>query len=122
MSEKNGNAAKPDLVALRQEIRQTRAELGETVQVLAGRADVKARAREQVEETKQRVLTGAATMTGRVREAVAGTTGRVVRETHPREFAHQVGSRVRANPFPVVLVAAGVMAVAGVILIIRGRR
>ncbi|GAA1592411.1 DUF3618 domain-containing protein [Actinoplanes couchii] len=124
MSEKNG-ADKPDLVALRQEIRQTRSELGETVQALAARADVKARAREQVEETKQRaleqvevtkqrVLTRAAEMTGRVRETV--------RETPPRELAVQAGERVRANPFPVMLTVAGIAAVAGLILILRGRR
>ena len=121
MSDKNGNDAKPDLVALRAEIRQTRAELGETVQALAGRADVKARAREQVEETRQRVLTRAAEMTGRVREAALGA-GERVRETPPRELAQQAGSRVRANPMPAVLVLAGLAAVAGVILIMRGRR
>ncbi|GAA4927720.1 DUF3618 domain-containing protein [Actinoplanes utahensis] len=128
----NGNAAKPDLTALRADIQQTRAELGETVQVLAARADVKARAREQVEETKQRareqveetkqrVLTRAATVTGRVREAALGATGHV-RETPPRELALEAGSRVRANPFPLVLAFAGIAAVAGVILIMRGRR
>ncbi|MEU8663025.1 DUF3618 domain-containing protein [Actinoplanes philippinensis] len=121
MSDKNGSAAKPDLVALRQDIRQTRAELGETVQALAARADVKARAREQVQETKQRVLTQAAVMTGRVREAAAGATGRV-RETPPRELAHQAGERVRANPMPTMLLLAGLAAAAGIILIIRGRR
>ena len=120
MSEKNGEA-KPDLTALRADIQQTRAELGETVQVLAARADVKARAREQVEETKQRVLTRAATVTGRVREAALGATEHV-RDTPPRELAQEAGSRVRANPFPVMLAVAGLAAVAGVILIMRGRR
>lgn len=120
MSDKNG-AAKPDLVALREEIKQTRADLGETVQALAARADVKARAREQVQETKQRVLVQAAAMTDRVREAALGA-GEKVRETPPRELAYQAGSRVRANPLPAMLVVAGLAAVAGVILIIRGRR
>ncbi|MEU4157123.1 DUF3618 domain-containing protein [Actinoplanes sp. NPDC026670] len=109
MSDKNGSA-KPDLVALREDIRQTRADLGETVQALAARADVKARAREQVQETKQRVLTRAAEMTGRIRE------------TPPRELAHQAGSQVRANPMPAVLLVAGIAALAGIILIVRGRR
>jgi hypothetical protein len=103
MSDKNGSTAKPDLVALRADIRQTRADLGETVQALAGRADVKARAREQVDLTKQRVLARAAEVTGRVRE------------TPPREL-------VRANPVPAVLVVAGLAALAGIILIVRGRR
>jgi len=57
MSEKNGDApAKPDVEALRAEIKQTRAELGETVQALAAKADVKARAKEQVEVARERAL------------------------------------------------------------------
>ncbi|GLY06187.1 MULTISPECIES: DUF3618 domain-containing protein [Actinoplanes] len=98
MTDNNGSAAKPDLVALREEIRQTRAELGQTVQALAARADVKARAREQVEQTRQRVLTQASAVTRRA------------------------STEVRANPLPMVLVVAGLAAVAGVILIVRGRR
>ncbi|MEV0898561.1 DUF3618 domain-containing protein [Actinoplanes sp. NPDC049802] len=119
--EKNGSAAKPDLVALREEIRQTRSELGETVQALAARADVKARAREQVAETKERVRTQAAVMTGRVREAATDAAVRV-READKRDLAHRAGSRVRANPWPAVLTVAGLAAVAGIVLIIRGRR
>ncbi len=132
MSDKNGSAAKPDLEALREEIKQTRSELGETVQALAARADVKARAKEQVEHTRQRVLTQAAAVTDRVREAAADATGRArgtatdaverVRTTHPAELAQDVGARVRANPVPAVLVFAGLAAVVGVILIVRGRR
>jgi ElaB/YqjD/DUF883 family membrane-anchored ribosome-binding protein len=110
MTDTNGSAAKPDLVALREDIKQTRADLGATVQALAARADVKARAREQVQETKQRVLTQAATMAGRVRE------------TSPRELAHQAGTRVRANPMPALLLFAGLAAAVGVVLIVRGRR
>jgi ElaB/YqjD/DUF883 family membrane-anchored ribosome-binding protein len=110
MTDKNGSSAKPDLVALRADIRQTRADLGETVQALAARADVKARAREQVDLTRQRVLARAAEVTGRVRE------------TPPRELVHQAGSTVRANPVPAVLVFAGLAALAGIILIVRGRR
>ncbi|MEU8238752.1 DUF3618 domain-containing protein [Actinoplanes missouriensis] len=112
MSERNGSAAKPDLAVLREEIKQTRAELGETVQALAAKADVKARARDQVEQTRQRVLTQAAEFTGRVREAA-------VRATDP---AGDVQSRVRADPAPALLLAAGLAALVGVILIVRGRR
>ena len=54
---------KPDVQMLREDIKQTRAELGETVQALAARADVKARAKEQVEQTKQRVREGATSET-----------------------------------------------------------
>ena len=53
MSEQTENkttpAPKPTVEELRAEIKQTRADLGETVQALAAKADVKARAKEQVE-------------------------------------------------------------------------
>ena len=80
-------APKPTIDELRAEIKQTRAELGETVQALAAKADVKARARDQVEVARQRA-----------REAVT------------------------ASPVPMALVVAGVAAVVGIILVMRGRR
>ena len=96
MSEKTGEAAarKPTPDQLRAEIKQTRAELGETVQALAAKADVKARALDQVEHARQRVL---------------GAAG-------------QAQQRVRTSPVPVALMLAGVAAVVGVILIVRGSR
>lgn len=127
MSEKNGSAAKPDLAELREEIKQTRADLGETVQALAYRADVKARAKEQVEYTKERVLTQAAAVTDRVREAALGAGGRAKTvaanaTSSSGDLVHEAESRVRANPMPTVLVVAGIAAVVGIILIVRGRR
>ena len=91
MTEQTGDAAtpapKPTIEELRAEIKRTRADLGETVQALAAKADVKARAREQVEVARQRT-----------REAVS------------------------ANQVPIALVVAGVAAVIGIILVVRGRR
>lgn len=49
-------APKPTVEELRAGIKQTRAELGETVQALAAKADVKARAKEQVEVVRERAL------------------------------------------------------------------
>jgi ElaB/YqjD/DUF883 family membrane-anchored ribosome-binding protein len=112
MSEKNGSGAKPDLVVLREEIRQTRADLGETVQALAAKADVKARAREQVEQTKAKVRTQAVVMTDRVRAAARNVAA------SPAE----ADPGVRTRALPAVLVVAGLAAVVGVILIVRGRR
>jgi hypothetical protein len=87
MSEKTSETAapKPTVAELRAEIQQTRADLGETVQALAAKADVKARALDQVEQVRARV-------------------------------------RRSAGPVPVALVLAGLVAVAGVILVVRGRR
>jgi hypothetical protein len=60
--------------ALRKEIEQTRAELGETVEALAAKADVKARAHEAVDDAKQRArgaMDSVAYQVGKQREKVA---------------------------------------------------
>ncbi|XVV10507.1 DUF3618 domain-containing protein [Actinoplanes sp. CA-131856] len=107
-------APKPTVEELRAEIKQTRAELGETVQALAAKADVKARAKDQVEQTKQRVRAQALEATGRVRAKVRSAADRV-QETDVSEVR-------AASPVPLQLVVAGVVAIVGVILIVRGRR
>jgi DNA-binding XRE family transcriptional regulator len=118
MSEKNGTpAVKPTVDELRAEIKQTRAELGETVQALAAKADVKARAMDQVEQTKQRVRVAAAAAGEKVR-AVAGQASEKVKENAPLDRA---ATRVRTGPVPVVVLFAGVVALVGVVLIVRGR-
>ena len=89
-----GEKPKPTIEELRADIKQTRADLGETVQALAAKADVKARAMDQVEQARQRML------------GVAG----------------EAQERVRTNGVPIALVLAGVAAVVGVILVVRGRR
>jgi cobalamin biosynthesis Mg chelatase CobN len=144
MNEKNGSSqAKPDVEALREEIRQTRAELGETVQALAAKADVKARAKEQVEQAKARVKAQAAETTGKVRDAAlvasdkvrhaavsAGATARgtaaqatdLVKESGALDKAQDARDQMRSNPTPMVAVLIGFAAVVGVILIVRGRR
>lgn len=93
MSDKNGSAGgKPDVAALREDIRQTRAELGETVQALAAKADVKARAKEQVEQTRQKARAQVHDATEKVREAAAtaaaAATGKV------RSATAQAGDKV----------------------------
>lgn len=131
MSEKNGSSGgKPDVEALRAEIKRTRADLGETVQALAAKADVKARAKEQVEQTKQKVKAQAAEATGKVREVAVAASDRVrhagasarVAAAEAGDQAEDAAEQVRRNPIPVAAVLAGVVAVIGVILIVRGRR
>jgi cobalamin biosynthesis Mg chelatase CobN len=144
MSEKNGaSAPKPDVNQLRAEIKQTRAELGETVQALAAKADVKARAKEQVEHTKQRVRAQAAEAGEKVREAALSATDRVrsaavhagaaargtaeqaadrVADSGALDRAQDTREQVRRNPIPFVAVLAVAAAALGVILVLRGRR
>ena len=144
MSEKNGSSGgKPDVDALRAEIKQTRADLGETVQALAAKADVKARAKEQVEQTKQKVRAQAAEATEKVRDAALSASDKVrqaaaqagasargtanqatdkVKESGALDKAQDATEQVRRNPIPFAAVLVGVAAVVGVILIVRGRR
>jgi cobalamin biosynthesis Mg chelatase CobN len=127
VSEKNGSSGgKPDIAALRAEIKQTRAELGETVQALAAKADVKARAKESVEQTKAKVLAQAAEATGKVTGAVKGAahaaTERVRGANGRAGEPAEEGAGVRRSPVGLAVVLVGVVAAVGVILIVRGRR
>jgi gas vesicle protein len=141
---KNGSdGGKPDVDALRDDIKQTRAELGETVQALAAKADVKARAKDSVEQTKQRVKAQAVQATDKVKIAAVQATDKVkdaaaqasdkargtavqatdkVRESGALEKAQVAGDRVKANPVPVAALLAAGVALVVVLLIVRGRR
>ncbi|MGC4807279.1 DUF3618 domain-containing protein [Micromonospora sp. DT233] len=106
-----------DTEALRAEIRRTRVELGETVEALAAKADVKARLRTSAEQAKERMREQTAQTVARVRgqaaqgvEAARDRTGPVVQ------------SGLRAGPAPWAAIAAGAVATVIVLLIIRGRR
>jgi hypothetical protein len=65
---------------LRREIEQTRAELGETVEALAAKADVKARVHDAADDARERVHTAVdsvAYQMGRQRERIANLDLRV---------------------------------------------
>jgi hypothetical protein len=83
---------------LEQEIERTREHLGDTIDELAGKADMKARARARAAEVKAR----AADVSGRVRQSKA------------------VPSQVLQRRWPIA-VAAGVL-IAGSVIIRRRRR
>jgi hypothetical protein len=77
-----------EVTALRQEIAQTRAELGETVEALAAKADVKAHAQKKVEETKARVA-----------EVVAETRGKAMeRAQHVAESGRELAREIKEDP------------------------
>lgn len=61
---------------IRQEIEQTREQLGVTVTELAARADVPARARNKAADVKAKAQATAAGASGRVKAAAAGLSGR----------------------------------------------
>jgi hypothetical protein len=87
---------------LEQEIERTRGHLGDTIDELAGKADVPARARARAAEVKARAQDRAADVSGRIRQSKA------------------VQSQVLQRRWPVA-VAAGVL-LAGSVIIRRRRR
>ncbi|MFF5173026.1 DUF3618 domain-containing protein [Micromonospora sp. NPDC000089] len=103
-----------DTEALREEIRRTRVELGETMELLAAKADVKARLRESAGQAKERVREQAALTVSRVRGQAALKADQVRSQGYGETFGR--------SPAPWAAVAAGAVATVLVLLIVRGRR
>jgi ElaB/YqjD/DUF883 family membrane-anchored ribosome-binding protein len=102
-----------DVDELRADIAHTRAELGETVQALAAKVDVKARLQETADEAKARVREGLQSAAEEARTAAAEAPEKA------QELASRTGRVVRRNPVPFV-VAAGAAAL--IVLFLRWRR
>jgi ElaB/YqjD/DUF883 family membrane-anchored ribosome-binding protein len=92
---------------LEREIERTREHLGDTIDELAGKADMKARARARAAEVKARAQDRAADVSGRVRQSKAAQSKAVQGQVLQRRWP--------------VAVAAGVL-IAGSVLIRRRRR
>ncbi len=102
MGEDEGTAGAPvteakDPEQLREEIEETRRELGDTVEALAGKADVKTRVHDKVESTKDSVAQKRDDLLGKAREASPDsvTTG-----------ASQATQKAKENPLPVAAIGA----------------
>jgi cobalamin biosynthesis Mg chelatase CobN len=118
---------------LRDEIAHTRAELGETVEALAAKADVKARLQQTAADTKAKVRVKAADTTAKVRDKAAevgdklranasdAASAGTVLAGRAQDKAVQVREDVRRNPVPYGVIAAGVAAVVAAVLIWRRR-
>jgi ElaB/YqjD/DUF883 family membrane-anchored ribosome-binding protein len=120
----------PKVAALRSEIEQTRAELGETVELLAQKADVKARAKDKVDETKARAVAAAVEAKEKTREKAqhVAESGRELAQelrTHPavpaRRAVDRVRTSVRERPKQWAAVAAALLAFATLVVSKRRR-
>lgn len=116
-----------DTEALREEIRRTRVELGETMEALAAKADVKARLKESAEQARERMREQAAQTVARVRGQAARGAGMARAQAYEkgelvRAQAYEKGELVRRNPVPWAAIAAGAVATVVVLMIVRGRR
>ncbi|MEU4552179.1 uncharacterized protein DUF3618 [Micromonospora violae] len=116
-----------DTEALREEIRRTRVELGETMEALAAKADVKARLRESADQARERMREQAANAVARVRGQAARGAGMARAQAYEkgelvRAQAYDKSELVRRNPVPWAAIAAGAVATVVVLMIVRGRR
>jgi rRNA-processing protein FCF1 len=82
---------------LREEIEETRRELGDTVEALAAKADVKARVKDKVESTKESAAQKKDDLLGKARETSPDTVA---------SGASQVTQKARENPIPVAAIGA----------------
>jgi ElaB/YqjD/DUF883 family membrane-anchored ribosome-binding protein len=102
MGQDQGTAGAPvteakDPEQIREEIEETRRELGDTVEALAAKADVKARVHEKVESTKESVARKKDELLGKAREASPESVNAT---------ASQATQKARANPLPVTAIGA----------------
>jgi Protein of unknown function (DUF3618) len=84
----------PTAEELRADIEQTREDLGDTVEALAAKTDVKAQAKQRVEELKGN---------GRARGEQLKTRAQSTTPESAQQGAGQVVERVRENPAPFAL-------------------
>lgn len=88
-------ASEPEQIE--REIEETREQLGDTVEALARKTDVKAQARQKVQDTKASVSAKTEQLVGKAKEASPDTTS---------QAAAQVSRTARDNPLPLVALTA----------------
>jgi cobalamin biosynthesis Mg chelatase CobN len=105
-----GRAVPDDPAELRQEIERTREQLGETVDQLAAKADVKKQAQDRAAELRTRIQARAAGLASRAGQLATKAQGVV----------GQGAARAPRPPLPIVVgVAAGGVLLAGYLVIRR---
>jgi ElaB/YqjD/DUF883 family membrane-anchored ribosome-binding protein len=102
MGEDQGTAGAPvteakDPEQIREEIEETRRELGDTVEALAAKADVKTRVREKVEATKESAAHKKDDLLGKARESSPNSVA---------AGASQATQKAKDNPLPVAAIGA----------------
>lgn len=87
----------PEPEQIREEIEQTREELGDTVEALASKTDVKAQAKQRLDETRATMSEKKDQLLGKAQSVSPDSTD---------DTAGQVSQTVRDNPLPVAAAGA----------------
>jgi hypothetical protein len=92
---------------IRDEIEQTREELGDTVQALAAKTDVKAQAQNRIAAVKHSISSNVAevTQTAAATKQRFAATAKQPTPASSTTGAERLGSTVQANPIPFVAIA-----------------
>jgi hypothetical protein len=90
---------KRDPGEIRQDIEQSRCEVGDTAAALAEKADVKAQARNEVDEIKRRFEDKRSELVRRATDATPESAGQV---------ASTIGNTARENPTPFAVAGAAI--------------
>jgi ElaB/YqjD/DUF883 family membrane-anchored ribosome-binding protein len=98
-----GAQESPSPDEIRAEIQETREELGDTVEALAAKTDVKAQARQRVEEVKENVQAKRDEFTHKAKASTPDSA---------QQGAQRIVTRVRENPAPAVVAAAVLLGIA----------
>jgi hypothetical protein len=112
----------PGVDDLRDEIAQTRADLGHTVEALAAKADVKARLQEGAAEAKAKAKVKAAEVGDKLKDGArdAATAGTAL-AGRAQDKAVQVRDDARRHPVPYGVIAAGLLGAVAAVVIWRRR-
>ena len=107
---------------LRQEIEQTREQLGETVEQLVAKADIKGRAQAKVSDLSQKAKSAGTAVTEQLPGQVAAASAPAWKATPEpaRQAVTKAAGQVRQRPVP--LAAAAAVLLAGYLIMRRWRK
>jgi hypothetical protein len=118
-----GDAAPDTLQALTDEIERTRAELGETVEALAAKADVKARAQEKAADARRAIMDAGSQVKDQVTNGTAQAAATIWNAAPEpvQRAAKRAADSARQRRAPLAM-AAGAALLAGWLIARRRRR
>jgi cobalamin biosynthesis Mg chelatase CobN len=108
--ERTDGGETPDPAELRQDIEETREELGSTVEALAHKADVKAQAQEKLDTAKAQAQEKVDAAKVQAQEKVDAAKSELRhKQDEAKAKVGEVGGQVRNRPLPIAGIVAGLL-------------